>query len=90
VFNVGTGVETSVNALAATIARVTLRPLPVEHIDRRDVDNIRRRVVNIEKIRRVLHWTPQVTLESGIERTVEWFVGAGPAADAEAAGRTGG
>ena len=85
VFNVGTGVETSVNDLADTIARVTGRPLAVTHIDRRDIDNIRRRVVNIEKIRRMLRWAPQVTLERGIEKTVEWFVGAGLAAEAEAA-----
>jgi UDP-glucose 4-epimerase len=43
-----------------------------EHINRRDVDNIRRRVVNIEKTRRALRWVPEVTLEEGLRRTVEW------------------
>ena len=43
------------------------------HIDRRDIDNIRRRVVNIEKIRHMLRWSPQVTLDRGLERTVRWF-----------------
>ena len=38
------------------------------HVDRRDIDNIRRRVVNIEKIRRMLRWTPQWTLERGLSR----------------------
>jgi nucleoside-diphosphate-sugar epimerase len=42
------------------------------HSDRRDVDNIRRRVVNIEKTRRALRWVPEVTLEEGLRRTVEW------------------
>jgi hypothetical protein len=42
------------------------------HTDRRDVDNIRRRVVNIEKTRRTLRWVPEVTLEEGLRRTVEW------------------
>ncbi len=72
VFNVGTGVETSVNQLADLLIRLTgSRVLPT-HSDRRDVDNIRRRVVNIEKTRRALRWVPEVTLEEGIRRTVEW------------------
>ncbi len=49
-------------------------PVELEHIDRRDIDNIRRRVVNIEKARRMLRWTPQVTLEAGLKRTAEWFI----------------
>jgi nucleoside-diphosphate-sugar epimerase len=36
------------------------------------VDNIRRRVVNIEKTRRALRWVPEVTLEEGLRRTVAW------------------
>lgn len=73
VFNVGTGVETSVNDLAAAIGRASGRSVTVEHIDRRDIDNIRRRVMNIEKIRHMLRWSPQVTLDRGLEQTVRWF-----------------
>jgi UDP-glucose 4-epimerase len=76
VFNVGTGIETSVNALAAAIGVALGKPVEVQHIDRRDVDNIRRRVVNIEKARRMLRWTPQVILERGLAETAEWFVDA--------------
>jgi UDP-glucose 4-epimerase len=72
VFNVGTGVETRVNELAATLVRVTGVHVTPAHTDRRDVDNIRRRVVNIEKTRRTLRWVPEVTLEEGLRRTVEW------------------
>jgi UDP-glucose 4-epimerase len=74
VFNVGTGIETSVNALAASIGVALGKPVDVQHIDRRDIDNIRRRVVNIEKARRMLRWTPQVTLERGLAETAAWFV----------------
>ena len=73
VFNVGTGIETSVNDLAEAIGRASGRELVVEHIDRRDIDNIRRRVVNIEKIRHMLRWAPQVTLGRGLEQTVRRF-----------------
>lgn len=72
VFNVGTGVETTVNQLAETLIRLTGATQRPEHSDRRDVDNIRRRVVNIEKTRRTLRWVPEVTLEEGLRRTVEW------------------
>lgn len=72
-FNVGTGVETSVNDLAEAIGRASGCKIKVDHIDRRDIDNIRRRVVNIEKIRRMLRWSPQVTLERGLQETVRWF-----------------
>lgn len=81
VFNVGTGIETSVNRLAQTIGEALDRPVDIRHIDRRDVDNIRRRVVNIEKARRMLRWTPQFTLDRGIARTAKWFVEAGFAAE---------
>jgi UDP-glucose 4-epimerase len=77
VFNVGTGIETSVNGLAQAIGRALDVPIEIRHIDRRDIDNIRRRVVNIEKARRMLRWTPQVTLETGLSRTAEWFVRSG-------------
>ena len=75
VFNVGTGIETSVNELGREIGRAfDIVGRAPNHIDRRDIDNIRRRVVNIEKARRMLRWTPQVTLETGLKRTAEWFV----------------
>ena len=82
VFNVGTGIETSVNRprpRSAGARHGDRRPA----LDRRDIDNIRRRVVNIEKIRRMLRWTPQFTLERGLERdrpVVPGLVVRGPAA----------
>ena len=75
VFNVGTGIETRVNQLAEILIRITGVKVEPEHIDRRDVDNIRRRVVNIEKTRRALRWVPEVTLEQGLRRTLEWQTG---------------
>ena len=73
VFNIGTGIETSVNALAAGVAAAVGRAVEIRHVDRRDIDNIRRRVVNIEKIRRMLRWSPQVTLQRGLADTAAWL-----------------
>ena len=72
VFNVGTGIETSVNALARLVSELYGRDFEPVHIDRRDIDNIRRRVVNIEKIRRLLRWIPSTTLSDGLRKTRDW------------------
>jgi UDP-glucose 4-epimerase len=73
VYNVGTGREVSVNHLARLIIEVTGSGVEPEYIDRRDIDNIRRRVVNIEKIRRELRWLPSSTIEQGLRRTYQWL-----------------
>ena len=73
IFNVGTGIETSVNELALKIGEAVGVAVDIVHSDRRDIDNIRRRVVNIEKARRMLRWSPQVTLNEGLRRTASWM-----------------
>ena len=74
VYNVGTGRETSVNSLAAMITAICEKKLAAQHFDRRDIDNIRRRVLNIEKSRRELRWVPEVTLENGLRATYQWLL----------------
>jgi len=73
VYNVGTGREISVNQLARTIVEITGAKVEPAYVDRRDIDNIRRRVVNIEKIRRELRWLPTFTIEQGLRRTYQWL-----------------
>jgi len=77
VYNVATGIETSANRLCRTILDLCGAKVEPEYVDRRDIDNIRRRVLNIEKIRRELRWFPSVTLEEGLRRTHAWLVGSG-------------
>ena len=73
VYNVGTGRETTVNQLARMIIQLTGAEVAPAYVDRRDIDNIRRRVVNIEKIRRELRWVPSVIIEEGLRRTYQWL-----------------
>jgi UDP-glucose 4-epimerase len=83
VYNIGTGRETSVNRLARVVLDVVGGASEILHVDVRDIDNIRRRAVNIERIRRELRWTPSITLEEGLRRTHGWLLGRAPrAADA--------
>jgi UDP-glucose 4-epimerase len=74
VYNVGTGRETTVNQLATMIIRITGHDMRPQHLDKRDIDNIRRRVLNIEKGRRELRWVPEMTLENGLRATHEWLL----------------
>jgi UDP-glucose 4-epimerase len=74
VYNVGTGREVTVNQLARLIIEITGAPVEPAYVDRRDIDNIRRRVVNIEKIRRELRWVPTFTIEHGLRRTYQWLL----------------
>ena len=72
VFNVGTGVETSVNKLAEIISNYT-GTLQVQNVAERDIDNIRRRAIGIEKIHQKLGWTPNINVKKGIELTIDWY-----------------
>ncbi len=74
VLNVGTGKETSVKHLAYVIIELSGKELRPIRIDRRDIDNLRRRVLNIEKIRKNLRWIPSTSLEEGLSKTYEWLI----------------
>jgi UDP-glucose 4-epimerase len=86
VFNVGTGIETSIHDLALAVGEAAGREVDIEHIDRRDIDNIRRRVVNIEKARRMLRWSPQVAMSVGLAKTAAWLERVGTAEPQAATG----
>lgn len=73
VFNIGTGIETNINSLASEILDLYEIDSALVYIDRRDIDNIRRRVLNVEKIRRKLKWVSRVTVRVGLRQTMQWF-----------------
>jgi len=73
VFNIGTGTETSILDLVRNLAELSGKQFRCDHIDRRDIDNIRRRVLNIERARTRLRWQPQYTLREGLRRTIDWY-----------------
>lgn len=72
VFNVGTCTETSVNKLADIITQY-VKGVKVLSIPERDIDNIRRRMIDIEKIHTRLGWTPRIGIQKGIELTIDWY-----------------
>lgn len=72
IFNVGSGIETSVNKLAALIKEY-VDGTTIINVPERDIDNIRRRVVDIEKIHQRLGWVPKVGIQKGIQTTIDWY-----------------
>ncbi|HXB92481.1 MAG TPA: NAD-dependent epimerase/dehydratase family protein [Puia sp.] len=72
VFNVGTSVETSVNKLVQLISDV-VPGCEVTNVPERDIDNIRRRMIDIEKIHQRLGWVPKVGMQKGLEKTIGWY-----------------
>jgi len=73
IYNCGSGFETSINTLANKIIEITNSSSKVIKVDKRDIDNIRRRSVNIENIRRSLRWSPKYTLDDGLNLTYSWM-----------------
>jgi len=72
-YNIGTGVEISVNTLAKLIIHIVESKSKIKYIDRRDIDNIRRRVINVEKTRHDLKYQPQISIKKGLEETYNWY-----------------
>lgn len=73
VYNLSTGIETSVNTLVESMYHVRdLKQEQVVYVDKRPGD-IERSVLDNTKIKRDLDWTPMYTVEEGIQRTYTYF-----------------
>lgn len=73
-FNVGTGVETDVNALAAHLQRLTGATDRARHGTAKPGEP-RRSVLNCGRAARMLGWMPAGALAEGLETTVAFFRG---------------
>ena len=73
VLNVASGVETSLNELAAALSGVMNVRRPSEHALERKVNAVTRRLAATERAERMLGFTAEVSLEKGLARLVEWW-----------------
>jgi len=70
-YNVGTGVETSVLELAATLDGLGLgAPLAPQHADER-AGEVRRSCLDATRLRDALGWMPRTSLADGLRRTLD-------------------
>ena len=74
VFNVASGIETSLAQLAQSLASVMARnELRPEYAPERAVNPVRRRLASTERAERMLGFRPSVTLEDGLRDFVSWW-----------------
>ncbi len=71
-FNIGTGIETSVNTLSNTLQELSKATTPIEYAPAR-AGELARSALNTAKARSILGWAPQVPLDEGLARTFEYF-----------------
>ena len=74
--NLGSGREISIGDLAQTIARLMGRPIAIESEDQRvrpDKSEVERLLASHARATELLGWTPAVSLEDGLERTIAWL-----------------
>jgi UDP-glucose 4-epimerase len=71
-FNVGTGVETSVNELARIMARIAHFTDDFTYREARAGEQ-RRSVISAQRLRDTVGWHPQMSLEEGLNKTLQWF-----------------
>jgi UDP-glucose 4-epimerase len=73
VFNVGSGIEISLLALAQTLARVMGRSGEVEYVPERKVNPVRRRLADTRHAEALLGFKARVELEEGLKELVAWW-----------------
>jgi UDP-glucose 4-epimerase len=73
VFNVASGVETSLNDLVAALLRVMDSDLQPQYGPSRKVNPVPRRLADTRKAARMLGFRAQVSLDEGLRRLVAWW-----------------
>jgi UDP-glucose 4-epimerase len=73
IFNVASGVETSLQELAETLLRVMGSDLAIEYGPERAVNRVPRRLADTAAAKRELGFEAEIGLEQGLEMLVEWW-----------------
>lgn len=79
VFNIASGVETSLNELAETLLRAMGSDLSIEYGPERSVNGVTRRLADTSSARDALGFSAEIDLEEGLTQLVEWWHENGPA-----------
>ncbi|MGB9794891.1 NAD-dependent epimerase/dehydratase family protein [Caldisericum exile] len=73
VYNIGTGVETSVNDIVKVFDEVLERKIQVEYLPPRKGE-VYRIALDYTKAKQSLGFEPTYTLKEGIKKTIEWYI----------------
>lgn len=80
VFNVGTGIQTSLNELCGMLLDITGSSLRPEHREARKVANVQTRRAGVEKAAKLLGFEAEVALKDGLRELIRWRNGVKPTA----------
>jgi UDP-glucose 4-epimerase len=72
VFNVGTGIQTSLKQLCDLILKLNNSALKPEYREARKVGNVQARRASVEKAKKMLGFSSEVTLEQGLRELIRW------------------
>ena len=72
-YNVGSGVERSIEEIADLVLELTGKPQSLKTIVPDRPGHDRRYLLDSSKLRRELGWEPEVSFEDGLRSTVEWY-----------------
>ncbi|MGB9681669.1 MAG: NAD-dependent epimerase/dehydratase family protein [bacterium] len=72
IYNIGTGIETSVNQLIEVLKEVSGRDFPVLYNAPREGE-VRRIALSYKRASEILGWKPNVSLKDGIRETFQYF-----------------
>jgi dTDP-glucose 4,6-dehydratase len=72
-YNVGSGVERSIEEIADLVLELTRKPAALKTIVPDRPGHDRRYLLDSSKLRRELGWEPEIDFEDGLRATVEWY-----------------
>jgi len=72
IFNIGTGIETSVNQIFNNLKKIVNVSIEEMHGPPKQGEQ-RRSVIDITKSKKILHWEPKVSIIDGLKKTCDYF-----------------
>jgi dTDP-glucose 4,6-dehydratase len=77
-YNVGSGVERSIEGIADLVLELAGKPASLKTIVPDRPGHDRRYLLDSSKLRGELGWEPEISFENGLRATVEWYAGNRP------------
>ena len=72
IFNIGSGKGYALSEIVAKLETLLGRPIQRRYLSGRKFD-VRSNVLDIRRAREYLGWSPQISLEDGLRRTLDWL-----------------
>ena len=74
VVNISGGEEVSAYDLAVFISELMDIPVKIQHVPKRTIDSIPRRLLDSSRAEQLLGWQPETNLETGLINTIQWNI----------------